>query len=270
MDKEKAIKLYEKYGIDYSNNTILIDYLNHMEYSEEIFMRIYKFIQNEFFIDLDKLKKSDLNSFNRYVEHINSTKGKINFWGERFELFFHSKLLQGVPDFFDKIRRGKDGLEPDFLLSKNNIELGIELTTLQYKKLPENDVDPLAKIIKCILEKNRKKYVNDKCILAINITNLNTTGQILNYDILEAFKVKFRGFSYLGENKIKFGGILLLNNEFKESENGVLYHLFEPIIGLINENKEMDRDLKVLFNMLYPPIKEDNNKYTYTYILPFV
>lgn len=258
---EKMILLFEKYGLDYKNNKVISDFLEIIKDSTNISARIVKYALNELILDLYKIKEIDDKSFKRYIHELNYSKGETRFWGHRFELFFHSKLIMNNT-FFNSIKRGKDGKEPDFLLSINNVELGIELTTLQFKKTDGSLNGVITKIKDRIIEKDSKKYANNKCILAINITNLSANGELNNYDLMREIKSEREKFEYLKDIDFNYGCIFFLKHFYGIGIDNDLQHFFAPVLCIFDDRQEMDKDLKVLVNILFPHKEIDLNGIT--------
>jgi len=245
-------------GITWNNNKILCDYLKFVEGEDNIFRRQFELFHKDFLVGLSDIMEYDKPAYQRYVQKINETKGKLNFWGERFEVYFHSKLLNGVPEFISSVRRGKDGSESDLQIQFKENNLGLELTTLKYKVPPKTEIQILSKITDCILEKNSKKYANDKSALIVDITNIVAYEKLFGIDLNSIFNSNFNGFSYLNK-EIKFGKIILGNSVFKEKSDGNLVHRFIPRIGFMSETLEMDSGLKEFLNLLFNRFKPDTD-----------
>ncbi len=251
-------KQYSKLGIDVNSNKVLKDYLNRTEFKNEDIKKQFELFHMDFILGLREIEKVDNSSFNRYIKTINDTKGESNFWGEKFEVYFHSKLIQGIPQIITNLKRGKDGLEPDLLFDFNNSNLGIELTTLKYIIPPKSEEQVLSKITECIRKKNSNKYANPKCALIIDITNIVAYEKIFNFSLNKIFKEQFNGFSYLSK-EINFGMIILCNSVFKKKSDDTLYHMLAPRIGIMNEKQIIDKDLNQFLNISFDNFKTNNN-----------
>lgn len=256
--REKIEREYLNLGININSNKILKEYLHRTEISDESLKKQIEFFHMDLIIGLRNIRVFDRISFERYIDTVNNSKENLNFWGEKFEIYFHSKLINGVPHLITDLRRGIDGLEPDLLFKYNDSQLGIELTTLKYKIPPKNSDQILSKITECILNKNSKKYSNSKCALIIDITNIVAYEKIFNLNLNNIFKESFDGFSYL-QKVINFGMIILCNSVFKEKSDKTLFHELNPRIGIINEKKIIDRDLLQFLNTSFNNFTPSND-----------
>lgn len=253
--ENKIITKYSEFGIDITNNKILNESINSLNDSNDIINKQSEFFHMNLLLGLKAIRDHDKNSYKRYIRNINSTKGKLNFWGEIFEVFVHSKLIKGVTKkIISNLKRGKDGLEADLEFIYNEKSLHLELTTLKVVDLPSEDAI-YSKIIDRILTKNRKPYAQENCVLIIDITNLVYYSRAQDLSLKKIFKERFKGFNSQ-EITIHFGMIILCHSIFKTLEDGSLHHSLNPIFGLANENKALDDDLKGFLNRLFN-FKED-------------
>ena len=200
--KEQIEKGYKKLGINI--NKIVQQYVDLLETDNEIFRKQFELFHTDFLMGLSSIKEFDEKSFDRYIKNINDTKGKINFWGEKFEVFIHSKLINGVPKIITNLKRGVDGKEPDLIFDFKDTLLGIELTTAKFTQIPKTKERILAKITDKILEKNKKPYSNEKCALLIDITNIIAYEKLFDLNLNEIFNELFCGFGYLNTKMMKF------------------------------------------------------------------
>jgi len=258
FNKKKLLKIYSKLGIDVKNNKILFDLLNKLDSSCEKFNQQIELFHMDFLLGLSEIQDFDEKSFNKYIDKINATKGKLNFWGEKFEVFIYSRLIKGNPEIITNLKRGTDGIEPDLIFNFNNSPLGLELTTLKFLNLPKSKKNILSKITNKILEKNNKPYSNEKTALLIDITNIVAYEKILNLDLNKIFKEYFNGFGYL-DKEVNFGIIILCNSVFKYKQDGTLKHRLEPRIGFISETKSIDNNLKKFINILFDNFKPNDD-----------
>lgn len=252
--KDKFIKLYSILGVNWESNKTLIKYLDYLNVEQEKVRKTYELFHMDFIIGLDFIQKNDEHSFNRYIKTLNDTKGDTNFWGEKFEVYMHYKLLNGAPQIINNLRRGKDGLEPDLTFEFNGEKLGIELTTRQFLTPPKNETEILNKITEKILEKNSKEYANETCALIVDITNIVAYEKIFNISLNKIFKKHFSGFSYL-EKEMKFGMVILVNSMFLYENE--IRQILNPRLGLKSEYKEMNPNLKTFLNILFNGFKQD-------------
>ncbi len=212
----------------------------------------------DFLLGLNSIREIDKKSFDRYIKNINNTKGELNFWGEKFEVFMHSKLIEGEGRITKNLRRGIDGKEPDLIFDFNNEILGMELTTSKFAQIPKTKEHILKKITEKILEKNSKPYSNEKCALIIDITNIIAYEKMLNLNLNQIFIESFNGFGYL--NKVmNFGIIILCNSVFMQLEDGTLKHRLNPRLGLMSEKKALNSNLRKFINILFDNFQPDNN-----------
>lgn len=256
--KEMIIKGYSKLGIEISSNDVLTDYLELLEDQPEILRNQFELFHLELILSLYEIKKHDTISFDRYVKRINETRGKVNFWGEKFEVFIHSKLLKANFHIKNNLKRGIDGIEPDLTFNFNNSQLGIELTSLRFIESPKNKEVIINKVAECMLNKNNKPYANDKCVLLIDITNIIAYEKLLSFNINQIFKEEFHGFNYLGR-EINLGMVVLCNFVFKQRTNGDIYLMLNPRLGFMSEKKQMNTDLKKFIDIVFNGFKPDDD-----------
>lgn len=254
--KIKFKKLYTKLGINWETNRCLIKYLDFLDVNQDNIRQTYELFHMDLIMGLDYIQKKDEQAFNRYVKKLNDTNGNTNFWGEKFEVYMHSKLLKGVPEIMDNLVRGKDGLEPDLVFEFNGNKLGLELTTCQFITPPKNQREILNKITEKIIEKNSKEYANECCALIIDITNIVTYEKIFDISLNDIFKSHFSGFEYLGK-EMKFGMVILVNSMFKFEDE--INQILNPRLGLKNESKEMNSNLNYFLNILFNGFNQDFN-----------
>jgi hypothetical protein len=254
IEIEQLLTLLDKYGVNYVENKTINDFIEIIRHNNNLHGKLYNFLLKELIIDLHKINENNKNYFRRYLTEINNSKGETRFWGHRFELFFHSKLLQGISEFFDYVRRGKDGEEPDFLISKNSIELGVELTSVRFEKnnICLNDVN--NKIRDKIIEKNNKKYANNKCLLVIDTTNLVYNGILNDFNFIDKVKFEEVKLGYLNEINFEFGCIFLVKHFYGLCHDGNINHYFIPDLCVVNDKHGIDNNLKVLINILFPHV----------------
>ena len=259
--KKKLTNIYSELGLNIDNNQILISLLDKLNLIDETIRQQFELFHMDFLLGLNELKEFDNKSFKRYISKINETKGNLNFWGERFEIFMHSKLIKANPELITNLKRGKDGNEPDLVFKYKDITLGLELTTLKFIKPPKSKDIILSKITDKILEKNNRPYSNDNCVLIIDITNIIAYEKSLN--IKSILKEKFSGLSYSGKD-IKFGMVILCNSVFAQNKDQALTHRLEPRFGFVNETKNMNKELKGFLNILFDNFKH-NSDYNHKY-----
>ncbi len=152
--KNRIQKGYLSIGIEIDGNKILTELINRSDSPNELLSKQFEIFHMDFLVGLKSIQEFDEISFNRYIEKINETKGKLNFWGEKFETVIHSKLIKACPKIISDLKRGVDGIEPDILFKYKEEQLGIELTTLKILNAPKNKEQILSKITDKILEKN--------------------------------------------------------------------------------------------------------------------
>ena len=251
-------KIYEKIGIDIKANKFIREYIDFINVNDQIIKKQFELFHMDFLLGLNNIKEFDPKSFKRYIDKINQTKEGINFWGEKFEVYIHSKLIQGVSEFIQNLKRGRDGIEPDLIFNYNNDFLGIELTTLKFTNNPKTNESILSKITDKILEKNKNPYSNEKCALIIDITNIIFYEKKLNISINQIFKELFNGFKYLNK-EINFGAIVLCYSSYRQNVDGTLKHVLKPKILLIDETKNVEKNLNEFLNFLFNNFKSDND-----------
>lgn len=209
-------------------------------------------------LGLKRIKEFDLGSFTRYIDKINDSQDKSNFWGERFEIFVHHKLLPANGHLIKNLRRGKDGEEPDFVFDFNSDKLGIELTTSKFTVPPKEKNHIIKKITGVILDKNRKPYSGEKCALIIDITNLVTYSSMVGLSLKRLFQDEFHGFSYLG-TKIKYGMIILCNSVYCYRPDETLFTTLNPYFGLMVDNGIVDSNLNSFIRTFFNKFKTEEN-----------
>jgi hypothetical protein len=249
---------YLSIGIEINQNKILTERLNIDENSDENLKKQYELFHMDFIIELKNIQKFDPISFNRYIQKINETKSSLNFWGEKFEIYMHSKLIKIYPKIISNLKRGIDGIEPDILLKYKEEQLGIELTTLKFLTDTVSKEQILSKITDKILEKNSKKYSNENCLLLIDITNIVFNEYKYNFKLNEIFDENFSGFAYL-KKELKFGMVILCNSVYKRKNNDILSHELVTRIGFINETKGMNENLKEFLSIFFNNYQSDND-----------
>ena len=113
--KIRLEKQYRELGVKLESNEILLKYLSFTELEQKELRQQYELFHMDLILGLIEIKRADNVAFNRYVKALNDSGSELNFWGEKFEVYMHSKLLRGIPGFITNLRRGKDGLEPDLV-----------------------------------------------------------------------------------------------------------------------------------------------------------
>lgn len=126
-------------------------------------------------LDLEVIKQHSQTDYNYHSTKI-SIKD-ISFWGERFEIYWYSSLIQELTD--KSIRRGTAGEEADFVFKHMGQDIGIETTALNFDNSTYKK-NPIAKIERRIKKKESAKYCNYDCCLAIDISNLQFYRKLLN------------------------------------------------------------------------------------------
>ena len=255
---ERLHKAFEQLGISIEDNPVLQKLLSLTQTQDQRIKQQFELFLMDLLLGLRRIQEADLQSFSYYIEKLNETKGRSNFWGERFEVFMHHKLLQANGELIDNLRRGKEGKEPDFVFDYDTVSLGIELTTSKFTALPKDENHIMNKITDTILEKNRKAYAGERCALIIDITNLVTIESLKGHSLKELFSDKFNGFSYLGR-KIKFGIIILCNSVYKHRPDRTLYNSLNPYLGIMDDNGNIDPHLNSFIRTLFNNFKPDGD-----------
>jgi len=256
--KDKIIKLYSNLGIDCYTNKLLLEFIELLNEPDDLLKKQYEFFHQDFILSLNEIKKNDKKSFEKYVKRINDTKGKLNFWGEKFEIYNHSQLIKLNANIIFNLRRGREGKEPDFLFNYNKTELGIELTSLKFIESPKNEEIIINKITDCIIEKNNKPYSNEKTALIIDVTNMIAYEKLNNYSLKSIFKKHFEGFEYL-QKEMRLGFIILCFFDLKEFKNNELIHSLNPLFGLQYEKKPINKDLISFLRIIFNNFEQDKN-----------
>ena len=249
--REKIIEGYNKVGIKVLGNQILQDFVDRIDIQHEQIGKHYRLFHMNLILDLLKIKEFDKHAFERYVKSLNDTSGRLNFWGEKLEIFMHSVLIRMTPSIIQDLRRGKDGVEPDLVFDYKNSIVGLELTTLKFTSKPKSKDEIIRKITDKILEKNGKCYASGKCALLIDVTNITFYEMLFGFNLGDIFETEFKGFGYLNKS-FNFGKVILCDNVFKNNINEPTKHSWRPRIGLMNDSGAIDKDLmsflKILFN----------------------
>jgi len=256
--KEKIVAGYSKLGIEISSNDILTEYLELLNIQPEILRNQFELFHMELILSLNEIKKYDNKSFDRYVKRINETRGNTNFWGEKFEVFIHSKLLKANSHIINNLKRGVDGIEPDLVFDFKNSQLGIELASLRFIETPKTKEIIINKITECMLDKNNKPYSNEKCALLIDITNIIAYEKLLDFNFSQVFKEHFHGFNYLGR-EINLGMVVLCNLIINQRNDGEIYLGLYPRLGFMSEKKQMNNDLKNFLYIIFDEFKPDDS-----------
>lgn len=257
--KAKIIKAYEKIGIEIFPDSILEKYVNLIENNE--FKEQIELFHFNIILGLDLIRIKDVSSFKRYTKNLNNSKSNLTFWGEKNEVYWHSKLLEINDIYISNLRRGIDGKEPDLVFKINNETFGFELTTLKFEKYPKDNESIFFKIIEQIKIKNEKVYYSNKnCVLIIDITNLYFHAEFNNRNFKEIWNENFKGFK-IDNITINFGMIIFCTNSYRKYSDERLLHKVNPILGLINEenrlNKHFELLIKKMFNNFDKIIEED-------------
>lgn len=256
--RKQIEKIYKYFVVNINTSEIIQQYVDLLDTDNEIFKKQFELFHMDFLLGLNSIREFDKKSFDRYIKNINNTKGKLNFWGEKFEVFMHSKLIEGEGKIIKNLKRGIDGKEPDLIFDFNNELLGIELATAKFTQIPKTKEHILSKITEKILEKNGKKYSNEKCALIIDITNIVAYEKILNLNLNKIFSESFNGFGYLNK-EVNFGIVILCNSVFKQLQDGNLKHRLNPRLGLMSETKAMSSNLREFTNILFNNFQPDND-----------
>ncbi len=175
----KVVKYLNDLGIDllanihpFSKEYLIFSSVNNQNLKDCIDHLISLFV-----IDLELIKRHNLNDFEFYKKKI--SKNDISFWGIRFELFTYSKLIQKLDKNNFEIKRGKDGMNADIIVSFEGKSIQIETTAALYSD-DSSKTDPISKIMKRILIKENKPYSGKFTCLLIDINNLLFYRQLSN------------------------------------------------------------------------------------------
>lgn len=117
---------------------------------------------------LESVKKVNLKAYKRYLTRLTKNINNVGFYGDMFELWIAWTLFQKKVVFnFCKPPK------PDFEITYNNRQLGIECTGLQFDfhSSPKKE-KMLSKIKEKVLEKMKNDYANYSTALIVDITNL--------------------------------------------------------------------------------------------------
>lgn len=214
--EKKYNEFLKKIGIDLSdlNHPISKEFCLMLKSKDKNIIRCYENLLKNMIIDILLIKQHSLTD---YIYYINKLKKKdISFWGERFEICWYAALLHRIKTPIDNIRRGKAGIEADFVFELDNESFEIETTSLTFSQKSKKS-DPIAKIISSINTKEKMQYATKNCMLVIDISNLMFYRKILNNfrstiaDISKEIDSKFgaiifsEGYHIIDENNFQYG-----------------------------------------------------------------
>lgn len=258
--KEKIIEQYKKLGFSIDESSKLSKYIRYLDIPNEFFRKQYQLFHAELIVSLYEIKKSDSISFDRYIKKLSDAESIDSFWGEKFEVLIHYKLLEIKRNGLIKnLKRGKDGKEPDLMFEFEDESVGIELTTLKFRNLLTKPEFVFNKIIDKLNEKNSKAYANENIALIIDVTNLEFIQNLVENGALTQL---FKNYEQEILSKIRtynFGFILMTENVFKTTQNGKLNKSINPIIGIANENEKGENIIKFL-RIVFNNFEKDNDR----------
>lgn len=247
---DKIIVELKKLGINLldSNHPISREVFNYHSINEPLLKKIIEFSLAEFIVDIQSLKKIDINSYEYYLSKISNTKD-LNFWGEQFEISIHSKMYKLLNEKGIKIRRGiRENAEADFVIESSTNSFMIETATRKYNDF-SNMTYPIKKIQNIILKKNSLDYANCNCALFVNTSNILFNEKIGKLKLEKTFQEFLTSL----KEKIKFGRILLFESVFTEYEENLKHEL------KVNEFKYNDSN-SLMKNVLIPLQDNNNNR----------
>ncbi len=210
----KVIAYLEKNGIDFKDTShpLVKEYSNVKILDNPMLLQAFEHLLMILVVDLEIIKKHDPTSYNYYLSKL--CVNELSFWGERFEIYYYSKLIQHSK--LKSLRRGKSGGEADFIGDYESSMICIETTTINYSANSEMS-NPISKILKVINRKDKKTYANCNCCLVIDISNLLFYRKIINN-----FKTTIS--SVIDTLESQFGAILFFYS-YHDSTKGNLHYI---------------------------------------------
>lgn len=166
---EKVIRYLEDIGVDFTNegHPLVSEYKSVCKYNDLLAKKAFEHLLMILVIDLEVIRKHDPHSYQYYLKRIK--KRDISFWGERFEIYYYSKLLSSK--IISKVKRGNPNNEPDFICEYESHLIQIETTSFQYLNNGLGK-DSIIKMLKIVNKKNEKIYATSSCVLVIDISNM--------------------------------------------------------------------------------------------------
>ncbi|MBK6263398.1 hypothetical protein JKA74_00010 [Marivirga sp. S37H4] len=258
--KTLILKGYQKFEFSLGDESVITKYLKYLETPDLEIRKQVELFHLELLESLISIQEHDIKSSNRYIKNLKSSENLRNFWGEKFEVIIHSKLIKLVDqNAISTVRRGKDGKEPDLLFDFENHQLGIELTTLKFEKSPNKlELASFKKMMDKISEKNNNVYANKNTVLFIDISNIEFLNALMtgnsSVDFLDKYKDQLEALS----TKLNFKFILFLESIFYYDSMKNLKRCLNPIAGITDNEKpnSVNRFLNLAFN----DFKKGDNK----------
>jgi hypothetical protein len=244
--KEIIISHLKDFGFKLDDSSKLNEFILGMSLENDFLRKQFELFNGELIIALKELEKQDNKNYKFYLKTLLDAEVGGDFWGERFELLFHHKLLNAQNQkIITELQRGKEGREPDLLFLFQDYKIGVELTTLKFTKAETSADYVLNKILDSIVKKSRNKYAEVNTTLVIDITNLAFNNSIFTKGtLLDLITVNE---SKISEVSSKFGMVLFTESVFNETAKKDLKRITQPITATF-QNPEIFKFFKVLFN----------------------
>jgi len=263
--QQKITRVYTELGIDVRKSSIIEKYIQLIKEPESE-IEDFELFHWDLILGLSEIKDFDYNSFKRYQSNINNSKDNLTFWGERYEVIWHYKLIKALNhySYITDLKRGKDGLESDLIFNFNNSNIGIELTTLKFQSGLKNAEEILMKIYKSIFKKNSKPYANKNSALIIDVTNLNYHSKFTELSLKDILKTNIFETKNLID-KINFGMVILCQSEYRINEKGNRGQYLKPVLAIPNRKISINIELSKFLNLFFNNFKDSGDDYIVHY-----
>jgi hypothetical protein len=169
---ERAYKYLKERGVDLNDNShpFAREYNNVSKLNNSFASKSFEHLILKLILDLKIIEQYSKSDYEYFIKRIK--KKDTSFWGERFEIYWYSSLIEAVKTTITELRHGEPPHEPDFLFRYEGKQLGMEITTVSYED-DSSKSDPIGKIRSRITKKEGKSYATDSCCLIIDISNLS-------------------------------------------------------------------------------------------------
>lgn len=245
--KQKLILLYkDRLGIwiegeEYRNSSLRSDFDQILALRHNPDKYYEKLYYNHFFLNqLSKIKTHSEKNFKRYLQRFKNLKGNIAYYGDRFEIFIYSRLIDKEISFTVPKKH------PDFNVNGYQIPLFIECGSVQIEAAKDIERSIKSKVEK----KGKMNYAKLDTLLLMNVTD---SFYKANQGKLKMGSDKIKMITEESAAKYGYGGIALIFNAYAV-ENGINYGIFSPAL-----KGKHEKDLNLLINDIFSPIP---NKYT--------
>ena len=176
---ERAYNYFKQIGIDFNEDThpFTYEYHNVLKLNNPFIEKCFDHLILKLILDLKTIEEYNAEDYKYHLSRM--AKKDISFWGERFEVYWYSSLINSIKTPISNLRRGNPETEPDFIFEFEGTPLGLETTSLTYSE-KSGKSDPIGKLKTRISKKEKRPYANVNCGLIIDISNLSFYRKLLN------------------------------------------------------------------------------------------